>query len=177
MAEPSAADASAVVVRAATLDDWPQIWPMIREVAREGRTFAYDPRLSESQAQDDWITPEPGRVVVACATDSSVLGVANMYANRSGPGVHVASGSLIVSGAARGRGVGGRLISDMLAWCRARGFAAVQFNAVVDTNTAAIRLYERHGFMTLGTAPGAFEHPELGRVGLRIMWRDLSNDV
>ena len=26
---------------------------------------------------------------------------------------------------------------------------------------------------TLGTAPGAFRHPVLGRVGLRIMWLDL----
>ncbi len=60
---------------------------------------------------------------------------------------------------------------------RSPGFAAVQFNAVVDTNTAAIRLYERHGFITLGTAPGAFDHPEQGRVGLRIMWRDLSDDA
>jgi ribosomal protein S18 acetylase RimI-like enzyme len=177
MAELSAADVSAVVVRAATPDDWPEIWPMIHDVAREGRTFANDPRLSESQARDDWMTPDPGRVVVACGTDGSVLAVANMYANRPGPGAHVASGSLIVAEAARGRGVGDRLVSDLLAWCRGRGFAAVQFNAVVDTNTTAIRLYQRHGFITLGIAPGAFEHPERGRVGLRIMWRDLSDDA
>jgi ribosomal protein S18 acetylase RimI-like enzyme len=63
----------------------------------------------------------------------------------------------------------------MIKWCRASGFAAIQFNAVVDTNQAAIRLYERHRFHTLGVAPGAFEHPTLGRVGLRIMWRDLGD--
>jgi ribosomal protein S18 acetylase RimI-like enzyme len=44
---------------------------------------------------------------------------------------------------------------------------------VVDTNAGAVRLYESLGFVTLGIAPGAFRHPELGDVGLRIMWRDL----
>ncbi len=38
---------------------------------------------------------------------------------------------------------------------------------------AAVLLYESLGFVTLGTAPGAFRHPLLGPVGLRIMWLDL----
>lgn len=101
------------------------------------------------------MTPSPGRVVVATSPDESIVGVANMYANRPGPGAHVASGSLVVDRAARRRGVGDRLLADMLEWSRSRGFAAIQFNAVVDTNDAAIRQYERHGFVTLGIAPGA----------------------
>ncbi|MFC6091512.1 hypothetical protein [Saccharothrix lopnurensis] len=40
-------------------------------------------------------------------------------------------------------------------------------------NTAAVHLYESLGFVTLGTAPGAFRHPTLGHVGLRVMWLDL----
>jgi hypothetical protein len=57
----------------------------------------------------------------------------------------------------------------MIGWARRSGFAAIQFNAAVDTNTAPVLLYESLGFVTLGTAPGAFRHPILGRVGLRIM--------
>jgi L-amino acid N-acyltransferase YncA len=174
MADTPREDGPAFTIRRATLDDWPQIWPMVRDVACDGTTFAYDPELTEEEARDDWITPAPGRVVVACTPETSVLGVANMYANRPGPGAHIASGSLIIAQAARQQGVGDRLVADMVDWCRSQRFAAIQFNAVVDTNTAAIRLYERHGFTTLGTAPGAFEHPADGRVGLRIMWRDLS---
>lgn len=65
----------------------------------------------------------------------------------------------------------------MIDWASRSGFAAIQFNAVVDTNTAAIRLYESLGFVTLEVAPGAFRHPVLGEVGLRIMWLDLRSPV
>jgi GNAT superfamily N-acetyltransferase len=134
------AAALTVTVRAATPPDWPQIWPLVRDVAREGETFAYDPALTEDDARRDWMTPAPGRLVVAVDEHAAVLGVCNMYANRPGPGAHIASGSLIVAARARGRGVGDRLVTDMIKWCRASGFAAIQFNAVVDTNQAAIRL-------------------------------------
>jgi ribosomal protein S18 acetylase RimI-like enzyme len=100
-----------------------------------------------------------------------------MYANRPGPGSHVASGSLMAASQARGKGVGRALTTDMISWARRSGFAAIQFNAVVDTNTAAVRLYESLGFITLGTAPGAFRHPILGPVGLRIMWLDLRHQA
>jgi ribosomal protein S18 acetylase RimI-like enzyme len=96
-----------------------------------------------------------------------------MYANRPGPGSHVASGSLMVAKQARGKGVGRALTTDMISWARRSGFAAIQFNAVVDTNTAAVHLYESLGFVTIGTAPGAFRHPTAAPVGLRIMWLDL----
>jgi ribosomal protein S18 acetylase RimI-like enzyme len=46
----------------------------------------------------------------------------------------------------------------------------MQFNAVAETNVAAVGLYERLGFTIIGTVPGAFEHPTKGRVGLHIMY-------
>jgi ribosomal protein S18 acetylase RimI-like enzyme len=49
----------------------------------------------------------------------------------------------------------------------------MQFNAVVETNHAAVNLYRRLGFTVIGTVPRAFAHPTLGRVGLHIMYRDL----
>ena len=49
----------------------------------------------------------------------------------------------------------------------------MQFNAVVATNTSAVRLYESLGFTVIGTVPRAFELPTGERVGLRIMHLDL----
>lgn len=69
-----------------------------------------------------------------------------------------------------GRGVGEALCRFALDWARANGFAGMQFNAVAETNRSAVRLYERLGFTVIGTVPGAFEHPEEGRVGLHIMY-------
>lgn len=53
----------------------------------------------------------------------------------------------------------------------ARGYAGMQFNAVVESNHSALELYKRHGFSVVGTVPGALAHPTLGRVGLHVMYR------
>ncbi|MBE1498415.1 L-amino acid N-acyltransferase YncA [Amycolatopsis lexingtonensis] len=160
------------MIRPAVAADWPRIWPIVHDVVTAQETFAYDPSLPSEEARRMWLLPAPARTVVYADGDE-VLGTANMYANRPGPGSHVASGSLMVAASARGRGVGRALTTDLIAWARESGFAAIQFNAVVDTNTAAVSLYESLGFTTLGVAPGAFRHPSLGDVGLRIMWLDL----
>jgi len=55
----------------------------------------------------------------------------------------------------------------------ADGYLAMQFNAVVETNASAIRLWESLGFTIIGTVPEAFRHPQHRLVGLHIMHRFL----
>ena len=74
---------------------------------------------------------------------------------------------------ARGRGVGRALGEYAISWAREQGYAAMQFNAVVETNVAAVKLWQALGFEIIGTVPEAFEHATLGRVGLHIMYRRL----
>ena len=62
----------------------------------------------------------------------------------------------------------------MVGWARAAGYRAVQFNAVVETNTGAVALWRSLGFRIVGTVPGAFAHPEHGYVGLHVMHLDLT---
>ena len=155
-------------VRDATPGDWPAIWPIVREVVVAADTFAYDPELTEEQGRALWMVAAPGRTTVA-VDGAAVWGTANMYANRAGPGAHVASASFMVAAAARGRGVGRALVNDALSWARAQGFRAMQFNAVTETNAAAVALYRSLGFSIVGTVPEAFDHPEHGLVGLHVM--------
>ena len=49
----------------------------------------------------------------------------------------------------------------------------MQFNAVVETNTAAVALWKNLGFEVLTTVPEAFDHAELGYVGLHVMYQRL----
>jgi GNAT superfamily N-acetyltransferase len=114
----------------------------------------------------------PGRTVVACER-GQVLGTAHMGPNRPGPGSHVATASFMVAGDARNRGVGRALGEHVIAWARTQGYAALQFNAVVETNRGATGLWRSLGFEIVGTVPEAFEHPKLGRVGLHVMHRFL----
>ena len=124
--------------------------------------------MTEDEGRALWLVASPGRTTVAL-DGAAVWATANMYANRAGPGAHIASGSFMVASAARGRGVGRALVEDALSWARAAGFRAVQFNAVAETNAAAVALYHSFGFSIVGTVPEAFDHPEHGLVGLHIM--------
>lgn len=156
-------------IRPFTETDWPEIWPIVRQIVRAADTFAYDPAMTEAEAHAIWIESSPGLTVVAVES-STILGSAKMGPNRRGPGSHVATASFMVAPEARGRGVGTALCQFALDWARQQGFAGMQFNAVAASNTGAIALYRRLGFEIVGTVPGAFAHPTRGRVGLHIMY-------
>jgi GNAT superfamily N-acetyltransferase len=157
-----------VDVREATGEDWPRIWPVFREVVQAGETYAYDPDLSSDQARRLWLLPPPSRTVVA-DDGGELLGTATMGPNRPGRGSHVGTASFMVASAARGRGVGRALGEHVVGWHREAGFRGIQFNAVVETNTAAVSLWRSLGFTVVGTVPGAFLHPRHGYVGLHVM--------
>jgi GNAT superfamily N-acetyltransferase len=161
-----------VRIREAAPGDWPAIWSIVHEVVVAADTFPYDPHMTEDEGRAMWMVGSPGRTTVA-VDGADLHGTANMYANRAGPGAHVASGSFMVASAARGRGVGRALAEDALSWARAAGFRAMQFNAVAETNVAAVALYRSLGFSIVGTVPEAFEHPEHGLVGLHVMYLKL----
>ena len=150
--------------------DWPRVWAIIRDVVRAQETFPYDPAMTADQARDIWLDGPSGLTVVA-AEAGRILGTAKMGPNRPGPGSHISTASFMVDPGARGKGVGTALCRFALDWAAQRGYAGMQFNAVVETNRTAVELYLRLGFDVIGTVPGAFEHPALGRVGLHIMYR------
>lgn len=117
--------------------------------------------------------PPPAHTVVA-ADGETVLGTAKMGPNRPGRGSHVATASFMVDPAHGGRGVGRALGAYLLDWARGAGYRSIQFNAVVETNRAAVQLWQSLGFEILTTAPETFEHPEHGFVGLHVMFRRLA---
>lgn len=156
-------------IRDYTDDDWASFWPIFQEIVAAGETYAYDPTWSSDEARAIWVEPPPGGTVVAVEGDT-VLGSAKFGPNRPGRGAHVATASFMVALTARGLGVGRALGAHAIGWARSRGFASMQFNAVVETNYAAVRLWESFGFEIIGTVPEAFEHPTHGRVGLHVMY-------
>jgi GNAT superfamily N-acetyltransferase len=161
-------------IREATDADWASIWPFFHEITTAGETFTYPTDLDEPAGRAMWMVAPPGHVVVAVDDDGMVLGTANMYANKMGPGSHIASGSFMVDPAHHGRGVGRALCTYLLDWARTQGYRGVQFNAVAASNTRAVKLYESLGFEVMTTIPEGFRHPTLGYVGLHIMYTRLT---
>jgi L-amino acid N-acyltransferase YncA len=151
-----------------TEDDWPRVWPFFDEIVQAGETYAYPLDLTSERARDLWTVRPPGQTVVL-EEGGRVLGSATMGPNRPGRGSHVGTASFMVAGAARGRGVGRRLGDHVVQWHRDQGYRAIQFNAVVETNTAAVRLWQALGFRVVGTVPEAFDSRAHGLVGLHVM--------
>ena len=167
-------EATLLTMRDAHDDDWPVIWPIVREVVSTGETYTYPPDIDEQTAKDIWMNPGNSRVILAIGSDKSVLGTAKISPNQSGRGSHVANASFMVAQASRGMGAGRALGQRAIELAREEGFLAMQFNAVVETNTRAVALWNALGFKIIGTVPEAFDHPTMGFVGLHIMHRKLT---
>lgn len=162
------------VIRTITEDDWQVFFPVFAEIVEAGETYAFPDFASADEARPWWVEAGPGVTVVAVDKESgALLGSAKSGPNRPGRGAHVATASFMVSPSARGRGVGRALGEWVIDWAQSQGYAAMQFNAVVETNTAAVALWQALGFTIIGTVPEAFESRAHGLVGLHVMHRNL----
>lgn len=161
-------------VREARRSDWEAIWPIFEVITRAQDTFVYAPDMTSAAARELWMSPVPARTVVVEDTEGRIVGTARMGPNYPGPGAHMATASFMVSPQSRGKGVGSAMGRHVLSWAASQGYLGMQFNAVVESNNAAVRLWKRLGFTIIGTSPGAFRHPDLGLVGLHTMHFDLS---
>jgi GNAT superfamily N-acetyltransferase len=161
-----------VNIRPADPADWPRIWPFFASIVADGETYAYPEDLSPPDAGTLWMEPPPGQTVVAVDGDT-VLGSAKMGPNRPGRGAHIATASFMVDPVRQGRGVGRALGRYAVDWARAAGYHGMQFNAVVETNTSAVHLWQALGFEILTTVPEAFDSKSHGLVGLHIMYQRL----
>jgi GNAT superfamily N-acetyltransferase len=163
-----------MLIRNAVPEDWPQVWRFMQPIVAAGETFTWDPAISEEEAQRTWFhEPKVGRTLVAVDGDGAIIGTAEIHRNQSGPGGHVANAGFMVDPAHEGRGVGRALVNRVLEAARVDGYRAMQFNAVVETNTNAVGLWQSVGFEVMTTIPEAFHHPAKGYVGLHVMHRRL----
>ena len=169
MGEPPATDPR---IRPAAAADWPRIWPFFDAIVAAGETYAFPEDLTVETGRGWWMSEPPGLTVVL-QEGGRVLGSAKMGPNRPGRGDHIGTASFMVDPEASGRGVGRALASYVVDRHRAHGYAGIQFNAVVETNTTAVRLWRSLGFEVVGTVPGAFRSSAHGEVGLHVMFLDL----
>lgn len=160
-----------MIIRPATAADGPAIWRIFQAVVAPGDTYSFDETTTEADAVKYFLGP--GITSFVAEDAGLVVGMYKLIPNRIGRGSHVSNASFMVEPAARGRGVGRALGEHCLNEARRQGYAAMQFNFVVSTNTAGVALWKKLGFDIIGTLPKAFSHAALGRVDAYVMHRFL----
>ncbi len=147
------------------------MWPVFQAVVAGGDSYVFAPDTSESDARGYWFGP--GVASFVAESDGRVAGMYKLVANQRDLGNHVANASFMVASVARAKGLGEVLGRHALDEARGRGFRAMQFNFVVSSNAAAVRLWQKLGFAIAGVLPGAFRHSRLGFVDVYVMFRSL----
>jgi L-amino acid N-acyltransferase YncA len=168
----NAGEQNMVTIRKAESSDHEAVWEIIREVISGGDTYVFDPETPKEEMLAYWLSPEK-YVYVAEDENGLILGTFWLKPNQPGLGDHVCNAAYMVAGSAKEVGVGRRMGEYSLDEARRLGFHAMQFNFVVASNTAAVRLWESIGMQIIGTVPDAFRHKVLGLTDSLIMYRRL----
>jgi ribosomal protein S18 acetylase RimI-like enzyme len=162
-------------IRPATRADARALWEILEPVIRAGETYALDRELGEPEALAYWLGAD--RETFVAENDGEIVGTYFIRPNQAGGGAHVCNCGYVTRPAASGRGVARAMCLHSLDHARHRGYRAMQFNFVVETNERAVRLWKSLGFEVVGRLPGAFAHPTLGYVDALVMFRRLDDEA
>ena len=142
-----------LIIRGYTPEDIPGMNAVWNEVVEDGVAFP----------QEDCLDLESGMAFFrsqdycgVAEVDGQVVGLYILHPNNIGRCGHICNASYAVSSSCRGLHIGERLVKDCLEKGKKLGYKILQFNAVVESNSHARHLYERLGFIQLGTIPGGF---------------------
>lgn len=126
------------------------IW---NEVVEEGIAFPQEDYLDFDSGTEFFSSQSYCGVAVE---DDKVYGLYILHPNNIGRCGHICNASYAVASYSRGKHIGEKLVLDCLKTAKAQDFSIMQFNAVVESNIHARHLYERIGFIQLGTIPKGF---------------------
>ena len=158
-------------IRAAKDTDKPAVWQIIKAVISTGDTYVFAPDSTEDEMTSYWFSPE--KYVYVAEEGGEVLGTFWLKANQPGLGSHVCNAAYMVGPHNAGKGIGRRMAEFSLDEARRLGFTAMQFNFVVKSNIAAVKLWESIGMQIIGQIPDAFDHRTEGLTDAYIMYRKL----
>lgn len=128
------------------------IW---NQVVEDGEAFPQTELLTEESAER-FFSEQSYTGIAYDEEEKKAAGLYIVHPNNVGRCGHICNASYAVRQEKRGQHIGELLVRDCLEKGRELGFRILQFNAVVSSNTAALKLYKKMGFTQLGTIPGGF---------------------
>ncbi len=141
------------MIREFTSADIPQMTELWNSIVDKGEAFPQEELLTYSSAADFFGSQS---FTAVSDNDGEIAGLYILHPNNIGRCGHIANASYAVKDDKRGQHIGEQLVTHSLHKCKELGFSILQFNAVVATNHAALRLYEKLGFKQLGIIPHGF---------------------
>ena len=164
-----------MVIRSADkINDYEKVWTIFKAVISTGDSYVFDPDTAKESLDKYWFA-DYMNTFVAVEEDGEVLGTYIMKPNQIDLGNHIANCGYMVNPKYQGRGIGKLLCEHSVNFARQQGFLGIQFNIVVSTNEAALKLWQKFGFEIIGKTPKGFRHKTLGLVDTFIMFKDLSH--
>lgn len=133
-----------------------QIWNLVVE---DGLAFPQENDLTREEA-DAFFRQQTYTGVAQDQDSGEIVGMYILHPNNVGRCGHICNASYAVRKDIRGEHIGEKLVKDCLKMAREKGFRILQFNAVVANNIHAIHLYERLGFIRIGTVEDGFRMPD-----------------
>ncbi|MBE6828778.1 MAG: GNAT family N-acetyltransferase [Ruminococcaceae bacterium] len=144
-----------ITVRKFTRKDIPTMIIVWNEIVEDGIAFPQTKLLDEKSGMDFFENQSFTGVAIEQET-GNLVGLYILHPNNVGRCGHICNASYAVKGDERGKKIGEILVLHCIAKAKEIGFKILQFNAVVNTNTAALHLYKKLGFVQLGVIPGGF---------------------
>ena len=145
-----------IVIREYQTEDVTAAITIWNQVVEDGVAFPQEENLTEETG--DAFFKEQTYTGIAVNTDNNeIVGLYILHPNNVGRCGHICNASYAVKTTCRGQKIGEQLVRHCLHQARQMGFRILQFNAVVKENYAARKLYEKLGFVTIGTVAEGFQ--------------------
>ena len=142
-----------MVIRKHKEEDVEQVIAIWNEIVDEGIAFPQEEDLDRQSGKAFFSMQSYCGVA---EENGKIFGLYILHPNNVGRCGHICNASYAVASYARGKRIGEQLVKDCMEQAKKIGFKILQFNAVVETNVAARRLYEKLGFRQLGVIPDGF---------------------
>ncbi len=144
-----------ITVRAFTNKDVKEMIAIWNDIVEEGIAFPQTEFLDEKTGLDFFESQSFAGVAIE-DENHTIVGLYILHPNNVGRCGHISNASYAVKNGERGKRIGEILVLHCLEKAKEIGFKILQFNAVVSSNSAALRLYKKLGFVQLGVIPEGF---------------------
>ncbi|MEL6383875.1 MAG: GNAT family N-acetyltransferase [Cyanobacteria bacterium J06626_18] len=152
---------------------------MFNAVILEGDSYPQSTPLTPEEFANYWLQGDAfvvraHREIEAVSTSQpAIVGAFYIKPNFPGRCSHICNAGFIVAPEVRGQGLGRMMGEAMVSLAGDRGYRAVMYNLVFETNSASLKIWESLGFRPIGQIPEAACLPDGRYVDAIMLYKSL----